>query len=65
MHDGSCSCPHHKVVPTLVIVIGLSFLLTSLEVIDAGLRDIIWPIAIILIGLMKITGGMCSCCKMK
>ncbi len=61
MHDGMCHCPHHKVVPTIIVLIGLAFLLTALGVLSVETRDIAWPIGVILIGLMKISGGACSC----
>ncbi len=65
MHGGGmCGCPHHKVVPLLITVIGLSFLLQALNVIPASTAGIIWPVCLTLIGVMKLTSGMCSCCGM-
>ncbi len=65
MNDGMCKCPHHKIVPILVILLGLVFLLQALDVISTGLAEIAWPILIILIGGQKLMGGACSCCSMK
>lgn len=64
MHGGMCKCPHHKVGPLLIALIGLTFLLKTLNVIDAATTDLIWPILLILIGVMKMCGGSCKCCSM-
>ena len=60
MHEGMCPCPHHKVGPLLIALIGLLFLLKALGYVAASTVDLAWPIALILIGLMK--SGMCKCC---
>ena len=59
-----CKCSHHKVVPVLVILLGLVFLLQALNIITAGFAMIMWPIVIIAIGVMMImkNSGMCKCC---
>ena len=62
MMDGMCKCPHHKAGPLLVTLIGLTFLLRTLGVLEMGTADIIWPILLIVIGLMKMCGGSCKCC---
>ena len=62
MHEGMCACAHHKVGPLLIALIGLMFLLKALDVVAAGTVDLVWPIALILLGLMK--SGMCKCCGM-
>lgn len=59
----SCPCPHHKVMPILVVLLGLSFLLTALHVYSAGVNSVIWPIIVILAGLQKMFSRNCSCCK--
>lgn len=64
MEGGMCSCPHHKVTPLLIVLIGVAFLLQALNVLDAATVGMIWPIGLILIGLMKMSGGMCGCCGM-
>ena len=58
-----CNCLHHKVVPGLIVAFGLTFLLAALGTITMQTRDIIWPTIIVLAGLMKMSRGMCSCCK--
>ncbi|TAK03852.1 hypothetical protein EPO34_01680 [Patescibacteria group bacterium] len=61
MCGGSCACAHHKVGPLLIALIGLLFLLKTLGVVGAATVDLAWPVALIVIGLMK--SGMCKCCK--
>lgn len=60
---GICPCKHHKIVPCLVVLFGLTFLLGALNVLSAGAVAVIWPIIIILAGLAKMKGGMCGCYK--
>ncbi|MDO8486117.1 MAG: hypothetical protein Q7S77_00220 [Candidatus Staskawiczbacteria bacterium] len=64
MENNMCKCPHHKVVPVLIILFGLTFLLEALGVLTAGFAGIVWPIIIIAGGLMKwmTKSGMCKCC---
>ena len=63
MHDGMCSCAHHKAVPVFIVLIGLAFLLRSLGVLTADFVAMAWPVLVILIGLQKMMGGMCKCCS--
>ena len=58
-----CKCPHHKVIPCLVMLIGLVFLLDALSVITAMAAGVIWSIMLILIGFMMMMKGKCGCCK--
>jgi len=59
-----CHCPHHKVMPVLVILFGLTFLLKALGVVTYDFAMITWPILVILAGLQKFAtkSGMCKCC---
>ena len=59
-----CSCSHHKVMPVLVILFGLTFLLGALGILASGFVNIVWPIIVIAGGLMKWANksGMCKCC---
>lgn len=57
-----CRCPHHKVVPGLVALFGLVFLLGALGVLSANIVSILWPIVIIIGGVVKMTSGSCKCC---
>ena len=56
-----CHCPHHKIVPGLIILIGLSFLATGLGWLTYGANNIIWPILLILIGCNKMMAFKCKC----
>ena len=59
-----CKCPHHKVVPGAIMLIGLSFLLGTWGILTSGAVDTIWPILLIIIGGMKMMKGNCKCCSM-
>jgi hypothetical protein len=63
MQGQKCPCPHHKMVPIFLILIGLTFLLNTFMVIDSHVTAIIWPILVIAIGLQKIFETRCSCCS--
>jgi hypothetical protein len=58
-----CSCGHHKVMPVLVIIVGIAFLLSYLNILAWSATNIIWPIAIIIFGCMKLAKGKCTCCQ--
>ena len=59
-----CACSHHKVMPILVILFGLTFLLGALGILTSGFVNIAWPVIVIAGGLMKwiSKSGMCKCC---
>lgn len=59
-----CKCPHHKTLPILVILFGLTFLLGNLGIVSSGFANIVWPVLIIVAGGMKLGDkmGMCKCC---
>lgn len=56
-----CTCAHHKILPAFLILIGLSFLLTQLGVMDTETNGLVWPVLVILLGLTKLKGGSCAC----
>ena len=58
---GMCSCPHHKVVPVCIILIGLVFLAAQLNWVTMSFTAIAWPILLIVIGAGKWMGGSCKC----
>lgn len=60
-----CKCPHHRVKPILMILFGLTFLLGYWGSIQWTTVQTIWPILVILGGLMKLgeKSGMCKCCS--
>ncbi len=59
-----CKCPHHKVMPVLVVLFGLTFLLEGWGVVSSSFAMTAWPVLVILAGLMKFgeKSGMCKCC---
>ena len=59
-----CKCPHHKVIPVLVILFGLLFLLGALEIVTSGFVMLVWPILVIIAGFQKWAekSHMCKCC---
>lgn len=57
-----CRCPHHKMVPLFITLLGLVFLLGNVGVLSGGFVGIAWPILLLLIGLQKLSRGMCKCC---
>ena len=59
---GMCKCPHHKIFPLCVTLIGLAFLLQALGLMAASTVAVAWPVLLIIIGLMKMSSGMCKCC---
>lgn len=60
---GRCTCFHHKLVPILIILLGLAFLLENLNVLTAGFVGLAWPVLLILVGVVKIFGHGCKCCS--
>ena len=59
----TCGCPHHKMVPLLVVLFGLAFLLEALGMLNMSFVNVAWPVLVILAGLMKMFKGMCKCDK--
>ena len=59
----SCKCPHHKMMPLMIVLIGLTFLLGAFNILSPMVVAVIWPILLILIGLQKMFKGMCKCCS--
>jgi len=57
-----CNCPHHKMMPALIIVFGLVFLLVALGIFSPRTVDIIWPILVIAGGIFKLNSSKCKCC---
>ena len=58
----TCGCPHHKVIPALVILFALDFLLANNGVVSQEFLAMSWPILIGIGGIMKLTSGSCKCC---
>lgn len=60
----ACKCHHHKVLGLLVILFGLTFLLGNWGILSLTTVNLVWPMLVILAGLMKLIEkmGMCKCC---
>jgi hypothetical protein len=54
-----CGCNHHSVGAIAVILIAVSFLLTTFGVYSAYANSIIWPVLLIIAA----AGKLCRCCK--
>jgi len=58
-----CKCFHHKAMPVLVVLFGLTFLLGAWGALSLEAVNVIWPVIVILAGLFKIVEkSMCKCC---
>lgn len=63
-NGGKCGCCHHKVIPILVILLGLEFLAYNLGWgISEGFLSLSWPVLVIAAGIMMLTKRMCKCCQ--
>lgn len=61
MENGKvCACPHHKMVPWCIILIGLTFLLGQMNILTMEAVGLIWPVLLIIIGVTKLV--KCKCC---
>jgi K+ transporter len=56
-----CKCPHHKVMPLAVLLIGVVFLLQAMGTVSAMFVMYAWPILLIVAVLPKLGG--CKCCS--
>ena len=56
-----CKCPHHMVVPIIIILIGLDFLLGAVGTLSAMFVAVTWPILLIIVGAVKMV--RCGCCS--
>jgi len=61
---GKCGCPCHKMTGIFVALIGIDFLLGTLDVVSQKVVGIVWPVLLILLGLKNSFGkGKCKCCS--
>ena len=60
---GCCGCVCHRVLPIIVILIGLAYLLGELGVLTLHMVKIICPALIIVAGLKLVMGKVCKCCN--
>jgi uncharacterized membrane protein len=57
-----CNCPHHKIVPVVIILIGLTFLLGTLGILTMWAVSVIWPVLLMVVGGVKLGSRKCKCC---
>jgi hypothetical protein len=62
-NQDKCTCPHHRMIPIFVFLLGLTFLLESLHVLSPRVVAIVWPSLLCLIGLQKFFSIGCKCCS--
>lgn len=64
MDGKNCKCPCHKMPGLIIIVVGLAFLLETLNVLDTRTAHIIMAAGVMLYGFKTCGGkGMCKCCS--
>ena len=58
-----CKCSHHKFVPFLVVLFGVTFFMGFWGIISWDIVNLVWPVVIILAGMAMVIdrGGMCKC----
>ena len=56
-----CKCPHHKVMPVAIILIAVTSLLGTFNVLSLMAVSVIWPILLIIAVAPKLGG--CKCCN--
>jgi len=61
----TCKCSHHMIKPVLLLIFGIDFFLGAIGVLTNGFVQITWPIIIIIIAIMMMTGKNCKCCQGK
>ena len=57
-----CKCPHHSMLPLLVIAFGAVFLLGQWNILTMAAVNTLWPLIVIAVGIMKLMGKKCKCC---
>ena len=65
MHGETCKCVHHKFVPMLVVIFGVLFFLHAIGSLSSQTLNYMWPVIVILVGVMKMSDNMCKCYKMR
>ena len=59
---GKCSRTCHKMTGLFIALIGLTFLLKSLDVLSAKHAGILWPFLVLLMGIQIVFRNKCKCC---
>ena len=62
MEGRVCGCPHHSIVPLLVIAFGAVFLLGQWNILTMAAVNTLWPIIVIAVGGMQLMSKKCKCC---
>lgn len=62
MKSDMCPCPHHKMLPFLLVAFGLVFFLGNLNILTQAAVTMTWPVIVMAAGLMKLMQGRCKCC---
>lgn len=60
-----CNCPHHKMFPLFLFLLGLGYFLQAMGYLSAGFMPLAWPVLLMLAALSKMFGSMCKCCDGK
>lgn len=60
-----CNCPHHKVVPWAIILVGIDFILGGFGILNVMWMWIILGILLIIAGGTKLNSRKCGCCNSK
>lgn len=63
MKSGMCPCPHHKMLPLLLVAFGLVFFLGNLNILTQAAVTMTWPVIVMAAGLMKMMQSKCKCCS--
>ena len=62
MQKNVCGCPHHRMIPLLVVLFAIVFLLGAFDVLTQRVVSISWPVIVGVAGLMKLGESRCKCC---
>jgi len=57
-----CNCPHHKVIPIIVLLIGLVVLLSAFNIWSGQVETILIGVLILIVGFVKLKSASCKCC---
>lgn len=60
--EKTCGCPHHKMIPLIIVLIGIDILLGAFNVFTGWFVEVAAAILIIVAGATKLGGGKCKCC---
>lgn len=63
-HDGGChcKCPHHKIVPVLVVLFGALFWAGNWGWVSMATVQTWWPVLVTAAGATKLGSRCCKCC---